>query len=173
MIAKVISLIVSVRWSDVFSGIWQGMQSVWDKITSIVVNAWHFIHDIEWGNLFMGIGKSLANGLISLIEGALKGALKGLPGNIESSIHLPRFAAGTNYAPGGASIVGENGPEIVNLPRGSSVTPNNQIGSSSVINLYMEGIMARSRSELRDIAKDMITAVNEELRAKGKTELAI
>jgi len=33
------------------------------------------------------------------------------------------FASGTNYAPGGLSLVGERGPEVVNLPRGSKVTP--------------------------------------------------
>ena len=31
------------------------------------------------------------------------------------------FANGTNYAPGGLSVVGEQGPELVNLPRGSRV----------------------------------------------------
>jgi hypothetical protein len=33
------------------------------------------------------------------------------------------FASGTNFAPGGLSVVGERGPEVVNLPRGSKVTP--------------------------------------------------
>jgi hypothetical protein len=33
------------------------------------------------------------------------------------------FAVGTHYAPGGAAWVGENGPELINLPRGSRVTP--------------------------------------------------
>lgn len=37
---------------------------------------------------------------------------------------FPAFAGGTDYAPGGPSIVGENGPEIVNLPRGAQVIPN-------------------------------------------------
>lgn len=32
-------------------------------------------------------------------------------------------ASGTAYSPGGATLVGENGAEIVNLPRGSQVTP--------------------------------------------------
>jgi hypothetical protein len=31
------------------------------------------------------------------------------------------FANGTNFAPGGLSMVGERGPELVNLPRGSQV----------------------------------------------------
>jgi len=33
------------------------------------------------------------------------------------------FAMGTDFAPGGRALVGENGPEIVNIPKGASVTP--------------------------------------------------
>jgi hypothetical protein len=34
------------------------------------------------------------------------------------------YANGTNYAKGGLSLVGERGPELINLPRGSQVIPN-------------------------------------------------
>ena len=34
-----------------------------------------------------------------------------------------RRAIGTNYAPGGSTLVGEHGPEVLNLPAGSRVTP--------------------------------------------------
>ncbi|WP_313760165.1 tape measure protein [Rhizobium sp.] len=37
---------------------------------------------------------------------------------------IPGFASGTNFAPGGLAMVGEKGPELVNLPRGSQVIPN-------------------------------------------------
>ena len=37
---------------------------------------------------------------------------------------LPGFANGTMSAPGGWAMVGERGPEMVNLPRGSKVYPN-------------------------------------------------
>lgn len=33
------------------------------------------------------------------------------------------YASGTNYASGGSTLVGEYGPELVNLPRGAQVTP--------------------------------------------------
>lgn len=33
------------------------------------------------------------------------------------------FAVGTRYAPGGMALVGERGPEMINLPRGSQVIP--------------------------------------------------
>lgn len=40
---------------------------------------------------------------------------------------MPGYANGTNSAAGGLALVGERGPEIVNLPTGSAVTPNHQI----------------------------------------------
>lgn len=40
---------------------------------------------------------------------------------------IPFFAGGTDSAPGGMAVVGERGPEIVNLPRGSQVIPNHKI----------------------------------------------
>lgn len=38
------------------------------------------------------------------------------------SLKMPGHASGTPYAPGGLTMVGERGPELVNLPRGSQVT---------------------------------------------------
>ena len=46
----------------------------------------------------------------TFLDGLLSGPLKG-------------YASGTDNAPGGPAMVGEEGAEIVNLPRGSSVTP--------------------------------------------------
>jgi TP901 family phage tail tape measure protein len=44
-------------------------------------------------------------------------------------------ALGTNYAEGGATVVGEHGPEIVNMPRGAQVTQayrsRNELGQGS------------------------------------------
>ncbi|MBO0962492.1 phage tail tape measure protein [Neobacillus sp. MM2021_6] len=42
--------------------------------------------------------------------------LKAMP-----SIDVDWYAKGTNYAPGGLAVVGEHGPELINLPRGSQV----------------------------------------------------
>ena len=43
---------------------------------------------------------------------------------------IPGFASGTSFAPGGLALVGERGPELVNLPRGAGVVPNHQLGRS-------------------------------------------
>lgn len=59
--------------------------------------------------------------------------------------NLPGFALGTNYAPGGMAIVGERGPELVNLPKGAQVHPANSAetqnalrggGGSGITNIY-------------------------------------
>lgn len=39
---------------------------------------------------------------------------------------VPQYAKGTDYHPGGLAIVGESGPELVSLPRGSKVLSNRE-----------------------------------------------
>lgn len=41
--------------------------------------------------------------------------------NPDGSLRAPGHAAGTRFAPGGLSLVGERGPELVSLPRGAQV----------------------------------------------------
>lgn len=53
------------------------------------------------------------------------------------------FASGTPYAPGGLSLVGEQGPELINVPRGSQIYPTGQTqqmlggGGMSINNYYL------------------------------------
>ena len=49
------------------------------------------------------------------------------------NLGIPGFATGTNYAPGGMAIVGERGPELVNLPRGSRVSPTNSAETQNAL----------------------------------------
>lgn len=43
---------------------------------------------------------------------------------VVASQKFPAYAKGTDFASGGPSLVGEKGPEIVNLPQGAQVVPN-------------------------------------------------
>ena len=45
---------------------------------------------------------------------------------ISNATNRNAFATGTRYAPGGMALVGERGPEMINLPRGSQVIPSAQ-----------------------------------------------
>lgn len=61
-----------------------------------------------------GIGGSIANG-----NGA-----KSSSGSADSPRGIPAFASGVQNFRGGLALVGEQGPELVNLPTGASVTPS-------------------------------------------------
>lgn len=56
---------------------------------------------------------------------AFRGFLSAALGPV--GLGIPGFAAGTSYAPGGLAMVGERGPELVSLPRGSQVVPSHEL----------------------------------------------
>jgi hypothetical protein len=78
------------------------------------------------------LGDVAKNVFLNLIQQILtqtlqKEALPGLEAAGSALLHfIPGFASGTNSAPGGLALVGEKGPELVNLPRGASVAPTFQ-----------------------------------------------
>lgn len=74
--------------------------------------------------------KLLANPVASIAVGvglvALGALIKSQVGN-----QVPGFAKGVQNFRGGMALVGERGPELVNLPTGSDVIPNHKIGNIS------------------------------------------
>lgn len=81
-------------------------------------------------------------------------------------------ASGGPVQGGRAYVVGEKKPELF-VPRTSGTiipeVPSWGGGTNSNISVTvnMQGIMARSKNDLRDIGKDIIKVVNDELRAKN------
>lgn len=73
---------------------------------------------------------SAAGGGGGIFGGIFGGMFGGGQSAIARNGGIGMYANGTNFAPGGAAIVGERGPELVNLPRGSQVVPNHRMGQS-------------------------------------------
>ncbi len=71
-------------------------------------------------NTALGITQALATeGIFGIITGALIAAA----GAVQvSNISAQQFARGTNFAPGGLALVGEEGPELMNVPRGAQIS---------------------------------------------------
>jgi len=91
-----------------------GMKNAAGVISGIAGNVWDAV-------------KGLLNGAIDKINSALEFNIS-LPGP-DISINppnIPHLARGTNFHRGGLALVGEQGPELVNLPRGAKVTPNGE-----------------------------------------------
>lgn len=70
--------------------------------------------------------------------------------NIQGS-NVKLFASGTNYAPGGLAIVGENGPELVNLPRGSQVFNNKETREISHRTITIGTIVLASADAVKEM----------------------
>lgn len=90
----------------------------------------------QFGNGLGQLGTTLASGA-SGGGGGLLSALSGIGRSIFASSGqfasawmsggIGLYANGTNSAPGGLSIVGERGPELLNLPQGSGVMSNHKL----------------------------------------------
>lgn len=76
---------------------------------------------------------------------------------------IPGFADGVRNFTGGMAIVGERGPEIVNLPRGSDVFPNGQM-SGVTVNIVVNGSVLSDQHQLANVVGDAFMA---RLRAMG------
>ena len=109
----------------------------WDGIKAAAGNAGGFVSDL--------LGK-IKSGINNVLHLPLEINFDKGPIHIHATL-IPAFARGTNFAPGGMSLVGEEGPEIVNLRRGSTVTPAGQTarmlggGSNTVVNVNISGAL--------------------------------
>lgn len=75
---------------------------------------------------------------------------------------LDRYAGGTNYHPGGLAWVGEKGPELVNLPRGSQVLTNQQ--SMAMAGGGPGNILGTVIHQFQTNDKSIVTKFAEEIR---------
>lgn len=114
MLQGIIDFVVGV-----FTGNWQ---KAWDGVTKIFSGAWEALKSYAKAPLNFIID------MINKVFGSL-GELK-IPdwvpligGKSFSLPQIPRLAEGTPSFKGGAAIVGEYEPELVELPRGARVTP--------------------------------------------------
>ena len=73
---------------------------------------------------------------------------------------IPGFATGTDSAPGGFAWVGEQGPELLNLPAGSSVTPSGSArgGDTHVYQDFRGAVVSEELMRKADFQRAMSAA---------------
>jgi len=91
---------------------------------SRAIQAISAIAEIEWALMSVLFETYIATPIRTFFDwwDSRKGSLDGLFGG-GTAPALAGYATGTDFAPGGWAIVGERGPELVELPRGSRVFP--------------------------------------------------
>jgi hypothetical protein len=113
--------------SDSFKGMLTGAASFKDAMKGIISAVIDELFRLFVVQQIVGIVSGALSGLKP--GGASGGAFGSSTGNFLPPV--PQFANGTMYAPGGMALVGERGPELVNLPRGSQVIPNHKMRGGS------------------------------------------
>jgi hypothetical protein len=113
-------VVIIKNWDKIkvfFSNLWNGITTVFvgavEWIYNFVMNIWNKLKGIfdAIGGFFAKIFGGKNNQATIQIQSQSKGA----------TAKVPKHAAGTSYHPGGLALVGEEGPELINLPRSSQV----------------------------------------------------
>lgn len=125
-----------------------GVKAAWSAIKNAVVNAVRYMIDkistfLGWlkampgkvADVGIGLGKAIANGVISALNHVINGINSMLrieidppgPGKVTVDApdipQIPPLAMGGHIISAGTVLVGEQGPELLTLPTGATVTP--------------------------------------------------
>ena len=156
-IIRVLLAIFETDWAKAWEAIKDIGEEIWEGIKGIL-GAWGVDIEEIWTGIWNGISEEyhrIADPIIGFIQGLINkaiaakniissigGGIGGVPSAVGSKFGalksflggIPGFADGVQNFGGGPALVGERGPELVNLPRGSSVTPNGAGGNTYVFN---------------------------------------
>jgi hypothetical protein len=111
-------------FGDAVSSIVQGTSSIGEAFSDLFAQ-------ISGDLISSGITSALS-GLFGAAASGGKPASPGLFSGFLGAMGIKTYASGTRYAAGGLSLVGEAGPELINLRRGAQVHPNGSFGGNVV-----------------------------------------
>lgn len=158
--------------AGVFRGASQVLQGIFQTLTGLLTGnwskCWEGIKNIVSGvwNSITSFVKGGVNSIISAINVFIRGINKikvpdwvpGVGGKGFSISEIPMLAKGTDYFQGGLAIVGEQGPELVSMPRGSQVIPNRETenilsnGGTFILQTVLDGkVVAETIAPYSDI----------------------
>lgn len=162
-------------------GVWESIRratsSVWNWATGLFNTIGEVAGSAIKGvvNSVLGFAERTINGFIRLINGAL-GAINNIPGvdiGTISELSIPRLAEGGIVPATRGGILanigeGREAEAVIPLSKLDKMLSGEGNSSGNVqVTINMDGIMARSRSDLREIGKDILRAIDEERSARG------
>ena len=114
---------------DFITGIFTGNWALaWEGVTEIFGGIFDTLIDLAKGPINFVIG--LINSVIAGINSLSFTVPKGFPGEGTTfGVHIeeiPLLATGSHYTKSGLTLVGEHGPELVNMPGGARVNTNSE-----------------------------------------------
>lgn len=154
----------------VFTGNWS---RAWQGVSNIFSGIW---------NGLKTIAKAPLNAIINMVNALIGGLNKiklpdWVPGLGGKGINIPKIPTlwkGSNYTLGGLTLVGEQGPELVNMPRGASVTPAhkteqmlNNASSPVEIVLKIDNFYNNTANDIEKIADELTYLIRRKKIALG------
>lgn len=167
----------------IFVTIWDGIKTQVSNVTNaikgvlsnftefsknIFYTAWNGVKDTTisvWNGIATGIKSAInniigyINGMISKVAGginAVSGFVSNIPGvNIPkvTAPKIPMLATGGEVTGSGRVLVGERGPEFLDLPKGARVTP---IGAGDIKNEFnIASLIVREEADIKLIAREL------------------
>lgn len=188
-VIKTVLALIKGDWEGVWNGIKEFFGSIWDAI----VKAAEGFGKI-FGEIFEGIKKivlGIWDGIVDGIKGAINFIIKGIntfirglnkikipdwvPGVGGKGLNIkeiPLLAEGGEIVQRGYAIVGEAGPEMLELPQGAKVKPlnNEDVSRETTIKTIIEGnnFYIREESDIKKVARELFK-LQEQKRRGGLT----
>jgi phage-related protein len=144
------------RWASIRDTVSSGWASISSALSSAASNAMNSVTSAfsGLGSKLASIGRAAGSAMASAIKSAVNSVIgnwnslrfsvdaikiKGktiFPGASVGTPDVPYLARGGTATRAGMAMVGEEGPELLHLPRGASVIPLRRGGSGQTINVY-------------------------------------
>lgn len=174
---------------DKFNQAWANIRSAFSGVAGFFQGLWGQIVSI-FGNIGTAVGNAIGNGFRSVVNGLINGAaaiingfINAINGAVEtinkipgvnigtiSNLGIPQLAEGGIVSKPTLAMIGEGreSEAVIPLSKLDKILSEGGGGGNVTVNVNLSGIAATSRSALRDIGKEIISAVDDELRANGK-----
>jgi phage-related protein len=179
--------VLRIAWeviSGVFNGALTTLMGLWQVFSGLLAGDWAKVWE-GLGNVVSGVWGAITatiKGAINLIITAINTFIRSMNkikfdvpdwvpgfGGKEWGINfplIPMLAKGTDYFQGGMALVGEEGPELVNLPRGSQVIPNDR--TNSMLNAQPEYVVVKIDLDGRSFAEVLARPLNDLIQQSGR-----
>lgn len=166
---------VSDAIAGAFNGIKSAVGSVWDWIKGV----FNTIGDIGAGiiktavNGVLSFAERTINGFINIINGVIAAVDKLTPGSLGrlGNISVPRLAAGGIVTSPTLAMVGEGRESEAVIPLSkldNMINGGTKDGGKTIkLTVNLSGVMTDSKAGLREVGKQIIGAVNDELKSNG------
>lgn len=142
----------------------------WPEIKNALINMAAFAYDAAKA---IGYIYDKAQQLKGIGNFAIGLSPVGAVRNFGKMLNIPGFADGVSNFGGGPAIVGERGPELVNLPRGSSVTPNSAIGGVTNVNVSFNGVFTGNPQDMRRLSEMVADSLKDLANKQNKTPMQL